>query len=178
MNKLVGIRSVVDPNSFYSDSDSQIFFRIRILKLKFWPEFFLMVPLITFICVLESVRSFFLFQVSFLRFSPNFWFYNSVWIRIQIQTFFRIRIQPKYSDYFGYGSTTLAFRVFLTTWPTVCDMSIRLVLTPCPSWGCGTSSVCFFRAMTMWHSWVLLTKMTSPAYVWPSELALPPFGNW
>jgi hypothetical protein len=39
--------------------------------------------------------------------------YNSVWIRIRfrIRTFFRIRIriQPKHSEYFGFGSTTLVY---------------------------------------------------------------------
>jgi hypothetical protein len=78
-----------------------------------------MVPFITFICVLESETTekkvfqlknvrFFLFQVFNLRFFTKFLFYYSVCIRIRIQTFFRIRIQPKKSDYFGFGSTTLA----------------------------------------------------------------------
>jgi hypothetical protein len=55
-------------------------------------------------------RAFFLFQVFDLRFFTKFLFYYSVWIRIRIQirTSFRIRIQPKKSDYFGFGSTTLS----------------------------------------------------------------------
>jgi hypothetical protein len=57
-----------------------------------------MVPLIAFICVLESVRQrksfptekrpFFLsFKCLICEFSQNFLLYNSVWIRIQIRTF-------------------------------------------------------------------------------------------
>jgi hypothetical protein len=50
---------------------------------------------------LSSVRSA-IFQIKFL-------FYNSVWVRIRtrIRPFFRIRIRPKLTDSFGFGSTTL-----------------------------------------------------------------------
>jgi hypothetical protein len=78
-----------------------------------------MVPLIAFICVLEPVRQrkkfsieknkIFLFQVF------DFWFFKKIFILQQCRNpnpypnnnFFRIRIQPKHSDYFGFGSTTL-----------------------------------------------------------------------
>jgi hypothetical protein len=50
--------SVVDPKSLYSVSDPQIFFRIRIriLRLIFDMKYFLMMPLIAFMYVLEPVR--------------------------------------------------------------------------------------------------------------------------
>jgi hypothetical protein len=91
--------SVVDPNSFFSYSDPQFLFGFGSLYLYFYPKFFQLVPLIAFLCVLESVqmrkkftngKRFFLFQVFDLRFFTKFLFYNSVWIRIRIQirTFF------------------------------------------------------------------------------------------
>jgi hypothetical protein len=40
------------------------------------------------------------------EFSELFLFYSSIWIRIR--TFFRIRIRPKPSDSFGFGSKRLA----------------------------------------------------------------------
>jgi hypothetical protein len=40
-------------------------------------------------------------------FSNKFSFYNNVWIRLRIRIFFRIRIQPKLLDSFGFGSTIL-----------------------------------------------------------------------
>jgi hypothetical protein len=55
-NDGLGSTSVVDPNSYFSYSDPQIFFRIRILILIFWPEIFYMGSLVAFICELESVR--------------------------------------------------------------------------------------------------------------------------
>jgi hypothetical protein len=36
-----------------------------------------------------------------------------IWIRIRIQIFFRIQIQPKLTDSFGFGSTTLPYRYTL-----------------------------------------------------------------
>jgi hypothetical protein len=57
-------------------------------------------------------RYFFSFTCLICDFSQKFSFYNSVWIRIRIQirirTFFRIRIRAKLTDYFKFGSTTLA----------------------------------------------------------------------
>jgi hypothetical protein len=51
----------------------------------------------------------FFFKCLIFDCSRKFSFYNSawIWIRIRIRTFFRIRIQPKLSDSFGFGSTTL-----------------------------------------------------------------------
>jgi hypothetical protein len=117
--------SVVDPNSFFShsDSDPKFFFRIRfrfrirIRILIFWTEFFFKwcLSLLSFVCwnlydreksfPTEKNTFFCLSSVWSAIFHNCFLFYNSVWIRIR--TFFRIRIQPNYSDYFGFGSTTL-----------------------------------------------------------------------
>jgi hypothetical protein len=58
----------------------------------------------------RETLDFFLSRVWFLILHKKFSSYNSVWIRIRIRTFFRIRIQPKHSDYFGFGSTTLVQR--------------------------------------------------------------------
>jgi hypothetical protein len=94
--------SVGDPNSLFSDSDPQHFlFRIRILRLilYFDTKFFKMVPLIAFICVLESVRQrkkfsnwktyvfFFSFKCLICDFAQKFLFYNNAWIQIRIRTF-------------------------------------------------------------------------------------------
>jgi hypothetical protein len=66
-------------------------FRIRILRLLFWPEIFENGASHCFrmcsVFQLKNVR-FFLFHVFGLRFFTKFLFYNSVWIRIQIWTFF------------------------------------------------------------------------------------------
>jgi hypothetical protein len=89
-----------------------------------------MVPLIAFICVMELVRQRKVFQLKNVRFSSckflicdfsqKILFYNSVWIRIRIQirTFIWIRIQPKFSDFFGleFGSTTLQYIMSPKTW--------------------------------------------------------------
>jgi hypothetical protein len=88
-----------------------------------------MVPLIALMCVLEPVRyvsekilsikkhNIFLFLVFDLR------FFTQIFILQQCldpnpypnpypnPTFFRIRIQPKLSDSFGFGSTTLIRRI-------------------------------------------------------------------
>jgi uncharacterized protein with PQ loop repeat len=98
------------------------FFRIRILILIFGHDIFQngASALIAFMCVLESVcqrkKVFQLENVSFFSLSSAwsaifhiffYLFYNYVWIRIQIRTLL-IRIQPKYSDSLGFGSTTLS----------------------------------------------------------------------
>jgi hypothetical protein len=98
----------VDLNSLFSDLDPHIFFSDPDSDLYFDLKCFVMVPLITFIFVLEPVRMrkiLFSFKCLSCDFSQKFSFYNSVWI--QIRTFFRIRIHPKLTDSFGFVSTTL-----------------------------------------------------------------------
>jgi hypothetical protein len=97
----------------------RILFRIRSLVLIFWPEFVLKwcLSLLSFVfwnlynrgkSFPTEKRTFFLsFKFLICDFSKKKLFYNSASIRIQIRTFFRIWIQPKYSDYFGFESTTL-----------------------------------------------------------------------
>jgi hypothetical protein len=99
---------------FFRFRSNNFFFRIRILRLTFWPSIFLNFASCFHRYVFWNLyvrekkfsiekHKIFLFQVFDLL--NKFSFYNSVGIRIR--TFFRIRIQPKHSDSFGFGSTTL-----------------------------------------------------------------------
>jgi hypothetical protein len=64
---------------------------------------------------LKNFRIFSLLSVSSAIFHKKNLFYNSVWIRIR--TFFRIQIQPKYSESFKFGSTTLTQCALLQNLP-------------------------------------------------------------
>jgi hypothetical protein len=113
---------------FFTDSDPQFFSDsdgFGSLRLTFWPQIFLNGAYNCFhMCsgtctserkMLNGKTRFFSFKCLIFDFSQKFSFYNSVWIRvwirirIWIRTFFRIRIQPKHLDSFGFGfgSTTL-----------------------------------------------------------------------
>jgi hypothetical protein len=88
-----------------------LYYRRLVLK------FFKMVPLVAFTCVLESARQREKFSnwKSFSSFKCRVWsaIFHKIFILQQCQdpdpnpNFFRIRIQPIYSDSFGFGSTTL-----------------------------------------------------------------------
>jgi hypothetical protein len=104
---------------FFSDSDTDSDSYCRLI---FWPQ---MVPLIAFICVLKPVGQ----RIKIFNRKTYDFSFSSVWFLIfhknfhpttvsesesisvsESELFFRIRIQPKHSDYFGFGSTTLDFR--------------------------------------------------------------------
>jgi hypothetical protein len=93
---LLVLPSVVDPNWFFSDSDSdpRIFFSDSVSDSGHYTKilarnFFLMVLLFAFICVLESVRQ---------RKSTYVFFLSNVWSTI-FHTIFRIQIRT----FFGFG---------------------------------------------------------------------------
>jgi hypothetical protein len=96
-------------NFFYSDSDPYTNILTRI---------FLKWCLIAFMCSgicttekkvfqLKNLRVFFSFKCLICDFLRNFYFTTVSGSESKSEPFFRIRIQPKNSDYFGFGSTAL-----------------------------------------------------------------------
>jgi hypothetical protein len=107
--------SVVDPNSFFSDWDPHFFsisdsdpytnilvrncikWCISLLSCVFWNLYDRQ--------IFPNYVRFFSFKYLICDFSPTIYFTTVSGSKILIRNFFRIRIQPKYSDSFGFGST-------------------------------------------------------------------------
>jgi hypothetical protein len=107
----------------------------------------------------------------------DFWFFTKnfilrawILIRIRIRTFFRIRVQPKHSDYFGFGSTTLALgKPSLVIWRIVWEKGKLIFLLSRPAALCidcdATSDVSSVHARSCtgtvnWYSQDMSTVCT------------------
>jgi hypothetical protein len=112
----------------------------------FDPKVFQMVPRIAFMCSgtctsekkISNIKTYFFFSFKCLicNFSQDFKFYNSVWIRIHIRTFFSDSDPAKA---FGFGSTTLLGMIPPYISPKL-GACLKIAPRSCPSTGSTTQT--------------------------------------
>jgi hypothetical protein len=112
----------VDPNSFFSDSDPYAYILTRnflkwclsLLSYVFWNLYDREKSFPT------EKRTFFSFLSVWFAIFRNTFYFKTV-PGSESESIFRIRIQPKYSDSFEFGSITLNRRVFCENYPYLVD---------------------------------------------------------